>query len=482
MAAIMKFEGNWKSLMQFRCPDWFRDAKFGIWAHWGPQAVPMIGDWYARNMYIEGSRDNLHHRRTYGHPSVFGYKDIIALWKAERFDPEALIDLYQGAGARYFTACAVHHDNYDCWDSAHHPWNAGKVGPGKDIVGLWEKAARAVGLRFGVTEHHARSYSWFNTNKGADKTGPYAGVPYDGNDPRYVDLYHPPHDDSSYGYPLNPSDAFVRNWYDRISDLIEKYSPDLLYSDGAVPFGETGLRMVARLYNRSLERHEGRLESVYALKDPSHFKNRHHLGEYREGIGVLDVERGVVDGIHPDPWQTDTCIGTWYYNADCTYKTPREVITTLLDVVSKNGNLMLSVPLRPEGVHDDEELWFLDQLRRWFSVNGEGVYGTRPFSCYGEGPVQFAAGAMVSPEHIPMPGAHDFRFTRKGSILYAFSFGWPEKEWRLTSLAGLDVASVELLGARQPLVWRREGDDLVISVPKEKPCDFAWGFRISLSS
>ncbi len=475
----MRFEGNWESLMQFRCPDWFRDAKFGMWAHWGPQSVPMAGDWYARLMYMEGHPKYFHHWRTYGHPSRFGYKDIVTLWKAERFDPEALIERYIRAGARYFTACAVHHDNFDCWDSAHHSWNSVRVGPGKDIVGLWERAARAAGLPFGVTEHHARSYCWFTPNKGADKTGPYAGVPYDGNDKRYEAFYHPPHADSSYGYPIDPSPAFVRNWYDRMTDLIDKYHPDLFYSDGAVPFGEVGLRVVAHLYNHSLEHHGGRLEALYALKNPDHFQ-RHAggLGEYREGMGVLDVERGGVENIHPEPWQTDTCLGNWFYNADCPYKTPREVVNILLDVVSKNGNLMLNAPLRPEGVLDEEAEWILDQIGSWLAVNGEGIYGTRPFRHFGEGPTRLVAGAVVDAENIPEPGASDFRFTRKDDTLYAFALGWPREEWRITRLAGVDVISIELLGARQPLVWRREGNDLVMAVPREKPCDFAWGFRI----
>jgi len=195
------FEPTWESLKQFRCPEWFNDAKLGIWAHWGPQAVPGAGDWYARNMYYEGHEQYKYHLENYGHPSKFGYKDIIPLWKAENFDPDALISLYKRAGAKYFAALATHHDNFDCWDSAYHRWNSVNMGPKKDIVGLWREAALKHGLRFAVTEHMVRCYNWFITNKGCDKEGPYAGVPYDGNDPAYEDLYFPPHDDSSIGYP-----------------------------------------------------------------------------------------------------------------------------------------------------------------------------------------------------------------------------------------------------------------------------------------
>ncbi len=169
------FEPTWQSLQTFHCPEWFRDAKLGFWAHWGPQAVPMYGDWYARNMYLEGSDQYRFHWRTFGHPSKFGFKDVCAAWKAENFDPDALMQQYQQAGARYFVALAVHHDNFDCWDSKHHHWNSVNIGPQKDIVGLWKQAAARYGLRFGVTEHLERSYSWFNTNKLADKAGPYIG-------------------------------------------------------------------------------------------------------------------------------------------------------------------------------------------------------------------------------------------------------------------------------------------------------------------
>jgi len=186
------FQPNWESLTQYRCPDWFRDAKFGIWAHWGPQCVPMQGDWYARNMYLEGGRVYRFHVQTYGHPSKFGYKDILPLWKAEKFDPERLMALYKAAGARYFVSMGVHHDNFDLWNSKHHRWNAVRMGPKRDIVGEWQKAARTQGLRFGVSEHLGASYTWFQVSHGSDKQGPLADVPYDGADPQWQDLYHPP--------------------------------------------------------------------------------------------------------------------------------------------------------------------------------------------------------------------------------------------------------------------------------------------------
>ncbi len=233
------FAPTWESLRGFECPEWFRDAKLGIWSHWGPQCVPMYGDWYARHMYIEGSAQYLHHWRVYGHPSKVGYKDIVPLWKAERFDPDALMDLYVKAGAKYFVAQAAHHDNFDNWDSKHNRWNAVKVGPKKNIVQLWQDAARKRGLPFGLTEHLAATYTWFSYNKGADKTGPYAGVPYDGSDPEFEDLYLPNRD--AYEIPdkkpwLTDNPWWHEHWLARVKDMIDQHKPDLLYSDSHLPF------------------------------------------------------------------------------------------------------------------------------------------------------------------------------------------------------------------------------------------------------
>jgi len=222
------FEPTWDSLRQYQCPDWFRDAKFGIWAHWGPQCVPMVGDWYARKMYLPGEFMYHHHCRIYGHPSKFGYKDIIKLWKAERFDPEGLMDLYQAAGAKYFVAQAVHHDNFDNWASTHHRWNATQMGPKRNVVQDWQAAATKRGLKFGVSEHLGAAFYWSRPNKGADADGPYAGVPYDGQLKEYEDLYLPNHDEPVSGgwYTSNP--WWHERWLARMVDLVDQQHPDLL--------------------------------------------------------------------------------------------------------------------------------------------------------------------------------------------------------------------------------------------------------------
>ena len=475
------FEPTWQSLQSFQCPEWFRDAKLGFWAHWGPQAVPMYGDWYARNMYLEGSDQYRFHLRTYGHPSKFGFKDICALWKAENFDPDALMQQYLQAGARYFVALGVHHDNFDCWDSKHHHWNCVNIGPQKDIIGLWKQAANRYGLRFGVTEHLARSYSWFNTNKLADKAGPYAGGPYDGANPEYADFYFPPHGDITFAYPAQPPEWWKKQWFLRVRDLLERYEPDLLYTDGAVPFGEVGRRLIAHFYNLNTRNHGGKCEAVYTLKHYSgEFEHNH--GEYVEGIGVLDVERGVVSGIHPQPWQTDTCIGGWFYDRRAVYKTTADIVHMLVDIVSKNGNLLLSIPLRPDGTFDDESRYVMHGIGRWMAVNGVAIYETRPWIIFGEGPTQTVEGTFN--ETSQQWTAKDFRFTRNGDRVYAFQMDWPDNRQALiTSMRltdSLRVKEVSLVGYEGTVSWSQMADGLHIDLPPEPPCEAIHVFSIRL--
>ena len=454
------------------CPDWFRDAKFGIWSHWSAQSVPGVSGWYARNLYNEGHPMANHHRRVYGHPSRFGYKDIIALWRGERFDPVRLTELFRRAGARYVCALAVHHDNFDCWHSRHHPWNSVNHGPRRDIVGEWRRAVRAAGLRFAVSEHLERSYSWFNLNKAADRDGPLAGVPYDGADPAHAALYFEPHPDTTKWYPQNPSPAFQQHWLDRINDLVEQHDPDLLYTDGGLPFGEIGRRMLENFYARNAERRGGRCEAVYALKDPRMHPGE-TLGDYDPAFGILDVERGVVDEIQPEPWQTDTCVGAWDYDTRVRYKTPREILTLLVDVVSKNGNLLLNLPPRADGTLDEECEWILAELAAWFAIHGEAIHGTRPWKQFAEGPARLASGSFAEDKKSEF-GAQDFRFTQRhdatlhAQYTYAFTFGPPAsgETWLLPPLATASIRSIRLLGCADSLRFHQTSRHLTIEPPQ----------------
>jgi len=465
------FEPTFDSFKQYQCPEWFRDAKLGIWAHWGPQAVPMAGDWYARNMYIQGERQYKDHLDKYGPPSKLGYKDIIPLWKAEKWDPDRLMALYKKAGARYFVSMACHHDNFDLWNSKFHTWNAVNMGPKRDVVGDWQKAARKLGLRFGVSEHMGASFTWFQPSHGADKTGPQAGVPYDGADPKFEELYHWPAAAGDTGwYSKDPK--WHQEWFNRIKDLVDQYQPDLVYTDGGVPFGnEVGRSLIAHLYNASAQRSGGKPAVVYTCKQQSN------------GMWVEDLERGVMPGIRPHPWQTDTSIGDWYYNKDWKYRGAVWVIQTLVDIVSKNGNLLINVVQRPDGSLDPEAEQVLDGMAAWIAINGEGIFETRPWLVHGEGPVR-AKGGHFGEDFAY--SAKDVRFTMKGEkALYAFVMGWPtDGKVLVRSLAKFPevtakVADVTLLGHGGKLTWTHTADGLVVQLPAEKPCDYAVALKIT---
>jgi alpha-L-fucosidase len=474
------FQGTRESLRAYHVPDWFQDAKFGIWAHWGPQSAAEYGDWYARNMYLQGSRQYRYHVEHYGHPSKFGFKDIIPTWKGEKFDPDYLMNLYKKAGAKYFMSMGVHHDNFDLWNSKHTRWNAVKMGPKKDIVGLFRKAALEHGLRFGVSDHLWISYKWFSVSHGSDKQGPLAGVPYDGADPKYADLYHDTkeiHTSLSWNEQGIP-ETWKSHWFARIKDLVDQYQPDLLYSDGHIPFGEWGLNLVAHLYNQSASRHGGDVQAVYTSK---------RREDSEAGICVFDVERGIVENIWPRPWQTDTCIGGWHYDKEARYKSPKTVIDMLVDIVSRNGNLMLNFPLPNNGMLDAEELKILSAITAWMAVNGEAIYATRPWKVFGEGPAtqRTSANEKFNENRRKALTAQDVRFTTRGRTLYAFVMGWPDEEAVIAPLAANGplttgrINNVELLGFPGKVQWTRDETGLKAKLPAEKPCDHAFALRIT---
>lgn len=460
-----------ESLKQYQYPEWFRDAKFGIWAHWGPQAVPRMGDWYARAMYEEGSADYKYHVAHYGHPSKFGYKDIIPLWKAEKWDPEKLMALYKKAGAKYFVSMGSHHDNFFLWNSKIHKWNVVNMGPKKDVVGLWQKAAKKEGLYFGVSEHLAASYTWYQPAHRADKAGALKDVPYDGNDPAYEDLYHTKAAPDDKGW-LTTNPAWMKEWYSDVEELVETYHPDLLYSDSKLPFDEIGRSMLANYYNDNIAHNKGKLTAVYNCKQPS------------EGMWAQDIERGVQDTISPFPWQTDTSIGDWYYRTGQHYKSSTDILRMLVDIVSKNGNLLINIVQTPEGDLEPDMLTTLDEIGNWIAANGEGIYGSRPWKVYGEKP---ANAAVVKADNFNEGKvkytAEDIRFTSKGNDLYAYFLDIPSGDIRIKSLGkkstlnNKKITSVTLLGSKEKLQWKAEEDALVISKPANLPSWKVIGFK-----
>ncbi len=470
------FTSEWETLKQYRCPEWFRDAKLGFWACWGPEAVPEMGDWYANQMYIQGHPDYEEHLRRYGHPSKVGYKDMVPLWTGENWDPDRLIRLYKNAGAKYFCAIAQHHDNIDCWNSRFHGWNSVRMGPKKDVIGLWSKAARKHGLRFGTTEHLGASWNWLGVSKSCDKTGPLAGVKYDGVDPKYAELYHSGNEGrTSKQWYRDVPESFQKEWFKRIKDLVDSYQPDLLYSDGSVPFGEYGRNLLAHYYNANMQQHNGKLEAVYNCKD------NHDGGEFVDGSCVQDLERGTLEGIKQEPWQTDTCVGDWYYKKDIVYKTATTVIQMLVDIVSKNGNLLLNFPVRTDGTLDSQEEAIIGSITEWNSVNGEAIFGTRPWKLYGEGTGGVKSGQFN--EGKSRYTAADIRFTTKGKDLYAIALGWPETGTLvIRALSGVNVHSAYLLGAEGPLKWKRSEQGLQIEMPSEKRGKHAFSIRLEGAS
>ena len=478
------FHGTRESLREWQVPDWYRDAKFGIWAHWGPQSAVEYGDWYARNMYLQGHKQYEYHVKTYGHPTKVGFKDVIATWKADRFDPDHLLRLYKKAGAKYFCSMAVHHDGFDLWKSKYQPrWNSVATGPKRDIVGAFKKAANEHGLRFALSEHLAPSYHWFSTSHMSDKTGPLAGIRYDGSDPAYADLYHELPKYYPYGERIlndrQAPAAWKQHYFKRIKDLVDNYEPDLLYSDGDIFFEEYGLAIVANLYNVDARRHGGRCEAVYTSKLPS---------DCQTGTCVLDWERGVAAGIPDNPWQTDTCIGDWHYNREAKYKSPKQVVDLLVDIVSRNGNLMLNFPLPNSGELDYQELVILDEISKWMAINGEGIYATRPWKTFGDGPVATAppgAGTRFNEAGRNELTAEEVRFTTKRDTLYAFIMGWPDKLTLIKPLATTSkfsppkIQNVELLGYKDKVKWAQDEQGLTVVMPEQRPCDYAITLKIT---
>ena len=510
------YQPTWQSLAaQYHCPDWFRDAKFGIWAVYGPQCEAEDGDWYARGLYLQGTSQNKFQIAHYGPPSQFGFKDLIHEWHAENFDPDSLLAFYKQSGAKYFMAMANHHDNFDMYDSKYQPWNSVALGPQKDIIGLFAKAAKKNGLRFAVSVHASHAWTWYEPAQGADKTGPLAGVPYDGMltkadgqgqwwegfDPQ--DLYaqnHAPGNQNAWDWwnwdPAKgatiPDAAYLQKFFLRTKQLWDDYQPDMVYFDDTIlPFhgisDDIGLELAAHFYNSSLKLH-GQNEAVMNGKflDP----------RMRKAL-VYDIERGKATDILPEPWQTDTCLGDWHYDRAIfekhRYNTAATVIPMLADVVSKNGNLMLSVPVRGDGTIDSDERKIVSDIGAWLKINGEAIYATRPWKIFGEGPStkNFTKGQFDGQRDAdtkPFTPA-DIRFTQSkdGKNVYAIFLAFPaDGKLTIKSLATNsalwpgEIGGVELLGAGGKIKFTRDENGLHLTLPDEKPCDFAWVFKIRL--
>jgi alpha-L-fucosidase len=474
------FRADWDSLGAYRVPQWFRDAKFGIFIHWGVYSVPAFGnEWYSRNMYVEGSPAFTHHVETYGPQSRFGYKDFIPMFKAEHFDANAWVDLFQQAGARYIVPVAEHCDGFAMYDSRITDWNAAKMGPKRDVVGELAAAIRRHGLRFGVSSHRAEHWWWYGVGATFDS---------DVRDTRYAGLYGPARpmalpgdDDSKEPDPdhlerwLPPDKAFLDDWLARSSELVDKYHPDLLYFDwwiGQPAFQQYLQRFTAYYYDDAARRNQG---VVLTYKQHN----------FPENAAVLDIERAKLDTIRLLPWQTDTSVSihSWGYVENDEYRDAKSLINELVDVVSKNGNLLLNVGPKADGTIPDEARAVLLQMGAWLKTNGEAIYGSRPWLLYGEGPTKVTSSAKSSDQQEFTP--EDIRFTTHNDALYVIALGWPKSgELRVHTLWNGNpylkgpVCGVKLLGSSDAISWRQAADGLYIELPKQRPQELAFTFRI----
>jgi alpha-L-fucosidase len=467
------FRPNWESLQKYEAPEWYLDAKFGIFIHWGVYSVPAFSnEWYSRNMYEPGFEAYKHHVATYGTPDKFGYKDFIPMFKAERFDPAAWAELFKKAGAKYVVPVAEHHDGFAMYDSGLSDWTAAKMGPHRDVVGDLEKAVRAQGLHFGVSSHRVE-HDFF---MGAGRK-----ISSDVNDPQYAAFYGPAQAGVyQWGTPVANdftyvSAAWADDWLARDAELVDKYHPDLVYFDwwiGQAFIRPNLARFAAFYYNRSSQ--DGQQVGVINYKDYS----------MQDHSGVLDVERGQLDATRTLHWQTDTSVSnkSWGYIKEDTYKSPQTVIDQLVDIVSKNGNLLLNIGPRSDGTIPDEVQQVLLEVGSWLNVNGESIYGTRPWRIYGEGPTKVTAGSFHDTDTVHYT-PEDFRFTAKGDALYVIGLAWPTNgEAVIHSLAATvgsqTVQSVSLLGSDAKLKFAQRHDGLHVTLPAGTPSKHAYVLRL----
>ncbi len=462
------YQANWASLKNYKIPDWFRDAKFGIFIHWGLYSVPAFdNEWYPRNMYQKDSKEYKHHIETYGQQNKFGYKDFIPMFKAEKFDAEKWVDLFKKAGAKYIVPVAEHHDGFAMYNTALSKWNAVKMGPKRDVIGELEAAVRKAGLMFGVSSHRIEHWWFFGGGRTFDS---------DVNDSAYADFYGPAQNINGTDADVkrSPMSAeFMNDWLLRDVELVDKYHPDLVWFDWWIaqkemePYRKS---FAAFYYNKATEWNK---EVVINYKHDA----------YPDSAAVLDLERGKLAGIRVLAWQTDDAIGnnSWGYTKDNNFKSAQYVITNLIDIVSKNGNLLLNIGPRSDGTITEEETNVLLGTGKWLSVNGEAIYGTRPWKLYGEGTTESASGEFKMQKPYT---SKDIRFTTKGDTLYAITLALPaaKESIQISSLSTKSnngiIAGVELIGSNKKLSWSQKKDALIIKAPDDFHTGDAAAFRI----
>jgi alpha-L-fucosidase len=458
-----RFRADWRSLESFQVPAWYLDAKFGIFIHWGAYSVPAFeSEWYPRNMYQQESAAFKHHVATYGPQIRFGYKDFIPRFQAEKFNANRWARLFSKAGAKFVVPVAEHHDGFPMYNCTLTDWSAYKMGPRRDVIGQLATAVRRQGMVFGVSSHRAEHWWFFDGGM---------QFPSDVKEPRNGSLYGPAESrKTAYGQESQPDAAFLDDWLARTAEIVDKYQPQLVWFDWWIEqpdFQPYLKKFAAYYYNRGVEWKRG-VAINYKLKS------------FPEKAAVLDVERGQLDAIRPLYWQTDTSISkrSWGYIQNDEYKTADSIVDDLADIVSKNGALLLNVGPRADGTIPEAEEKILLEIGQWLAVNGEAIYGTRPWKIYGEGPTKVVAGSFKDTARQPFT-AEDIRFTTKGGALYAIALAWPENgKLSIKALASEPVKSVQLLGSGAGLKWSRGADGLSVELPAQRPCDYAFALKI----
>lgn len=456
---VQGFQPTWESLNQYKVPDWVQDAKFGVFIHWGVYSVPAFGnEWYPRNMYRKETKEYQHHIKTYGPHDQFGYKDFIPLFKAEKFKAEAWVDLFKQSGFKYVVPVAEHHDGFAMYKSAMTKWNAAEMGPKKDIVGELATATRKAGLVFGLSSHRIEHWWFFNEGRKFNS---------DVMSGQYNDFYGPAREQNETMTP-----EYMNDWLMRNIELVNNYQPQLFWFDWWIeqPALEPYRKSFASFYyNKGLEWNKGVVIN---------YKNESFPGN----SAVLDIERGKLKDIRQQAWQTDDAIGykSWGYITNDSFKSVKYLVNNLADIVSKNGHLLLNIGPRPDGTIPEEQQKILLGVGDWLKVNGEAIYGTRPWKIFGEGPTQVAGGSFSDAKDKPFT-AEDIRYTTKGEILYAIALDKPVGSLNMKQLAlgkANTIRSVELLGTGQPVNWKQTPEGLMIQPSGSYPQDHAVVYKV----
>lgn len=467
------FKDTWESLCGYQIPQWYKDAKFGIFIHWGIYSVPAFGnEWYPRNMYIKDSKEYIHHKETYGVQKDFGYKDFIPFFKAEKFDPGEWADLFYDSGAKYIMPVAEHHDGFQMYSSTLSRWNAANMGPCRDIVGELAVAVRERGMIFAASTHRAEHYWFMNGGKDFDS---------DVNDPRFADFYGPAAaqpDDWQTADSEGITDDFMTDWLLRTCEIIDKYKPQILWFDWwilNIRFKPYLRRLAAYYYNRADE---------WGVGVAINYK----YDAFLHTTAVLDIERGQLENIRPLLWQNDTAIAknSWGYTHGNDFKKANELICDLVDIVSKNGCLLLNVGPRSDGTITYDEQRVLLEIGAWLKINGEAVYGTTCWKTFGEGPTKIASGAFTDTNRAGFT-SEDIRFTYKNGILYAFVMKWNESGmFKIYSLktGSFTFASmidkITILGSEIAVTFKQTREALEISAPGYQGADVPVCFKIHI--